>query len=116
MKTSSHILFIGSSDPSNMGYDRLLEARGYVLTSAQGYLDLCQNEMREDCEVAVLHPTLSHGELTEVAHFIRRRWPAAKIVIIRSEEWWIEDALYDDRVLPGVIPELLLATVDRFAT
>jgi hypothetical protein len=72
--------------------------------------------MCEDCEVAVLHPTLSHGELSEVAHFVRRRWPAAKIVIIRAEEWWIEDALYDDRVVPGSIPELLLATVVRFAT
>jgi hypothetical protein len=99
-----------------MGYDMLLEARGYVLAAAQGYRDLCQTEMCDDCEVAVLHPTLSHGELSEVAHFVRRRWPAAKIVIIRAEEWWLEDALYDDRVLPGAIPELLLAIVVRFAT
>jgi hypothetical protein len=99
-----------------MGYERLLEAQGYVLAAAQSYRDLCQTGMREDCEVAVLHPTLSHGELSEVGHFVRRRWPAAKIVIIRAEEWWLEDVLYDDRVVPGAIPELLLATVVRFAT
>ena len=99
-----------------MGYDRFLEDRGYILAVAHCYRDLCQTAMCEDCEVAVLHPTLSNGELSEVAHFIRRRWPAARIVIIRVEEWWIEDALYDDRVVPGVIPELLLATVDRYAT
>ena len=98
-----------------MGYDRLLETRGYVLAAAQGYRDLCQTEMCEDCEVAVLHPTLSHGELVEVAHFIRRRWPRARIVMIRAEEWWIEDALYDDRMVPGVNAELLVATVDRLA-
>jgi hypothetical protein len=98
-----------------MGYDTFLENRGYILAAAHGYRDLCQPEMREDCEVAVLHPTLSHSELIEVAHFIRRRWPRARIIMIRTEEWWIEDALYDDRVVPGVNPELLLATVDRVA-
>jgi hypothetical protein len=35
--------------------------------------------------------------------------------MIRAEEWWLEDALYDDRVVPGVNPELLVATVDRLA-
>ena len=69
--------------------------------------------MNEGCEVAVLHQTQSQEERIEAAHFIRRRWPATRILIARPEEWWIDDALYDDRVVPDANPELLLSAVER---
>ncbi len=98
-----------------MAYHRFLEQHGYVLAVAQGYRDLYQADMHEGCEIAVLHQTLSQKELMEAAHFVRRRWPLARILLVRVEEWWIDDALYDDRVVPGVNPELLLAAVERLA-
>jgi hypothetical protein len=115
MKTVFRVLSIGSTALSRMTYERCLKERGHALAVANGYKDLFRTEMNEGCEVAVLHQTLSQKELIEAAHFIRRRWPAARILIVRPEEWWIEDALYDDRVVPDANPELLLSAVERLA-
>ena len=115
MKPRSYVLFIGSSGPSNIAYHRFLKQRGYVLAAAQGYRNLYQANMHDGCEIAVLHQTLSEKELMEASHFVRKRWPLARILIIRAEEWRIEDALYDDRVVPGADPETLLAAVERLA-
>jgi hypothetical protein len=98
-----------------MTYERYFKERGHALSVAAKYQDLFQTEMNQGCEVAVLHQTLSQKELIEAAHFIRRRWPTARILIVRPEEWWIEDALYDDRVVPDSNPELLLSAVERLA-
>jgi len=113
MSTALHVLSIGSAAQSAMTYERCLKERGHALAVANGYKGLFQTEMNEGCEVAVLHQTLSQKELLEAAHFIRRRWPAARIPIVRPEEWWIDDALYDDRVVPDANPELLLSAVER---
>jgi hypothetical protein len=110
-----HVLSIGSAALSTMTYERCLKERGHALAVATEYKDLFQTEMNEGCEVAVLHQTLSEKELIEAAHFIRRRWPAARIVMIRAEEWWIDDALYDDRVVPDANPELLLHAVEHLS-
>ena len=113
VKTLFHVLSIGSAAISNMTYEKYLQERGHALAVISGYRDLFHTEMNDGCEVAVLHQSLSHDELVEVAHFIRRQWPTARILIVRPEEWWIDDALYDDRVVPGVNPELLLSAVER---
>jgi hypothetical protein len=115
MKTVVHVLSIGSVAPSDVTYDRRLEERGFALAVAEGYRDLLGTVLEEGCEVAVLHQTLPEKELIEAAHFIRRRWPRARIVMVRAEEWWIDDALYDDRVVPDATPELLLSAVERLA-
>jgi hypothetical protein len=78
--------------------------------------DLLQTVLDDECEVAVLHQTLSETELIEIADFIRRRRPAARILIIRQEEWWLSDAHYDDRVVPDSNPKLLLSAVWRLAS
>lgn len=116
VNTVCRVLSIGTEALSSMTYERCLKEQGHALAVAYGYKDLFQTEMNEGCEVAVLHHTLSQEELIEAAHFIRRRWPAARILIVRPKEWWIDDALYDDRVLPDANPELLLSAVERLAS
>jgi hypothetical protein len=113
MKTLVHVLSIGSAETLNTPYETCLRERGHALAVVNGYKDLFRAVKIESCEVAVLHQSLSPDELHEVAHFIRRRWPAARILIVRPEEWWLDDVLYDDRVVPGVNPELLLSAVER---
>jgi hypothetical protein len=115
VKTLFHVLSIGSEALSKRTYESCLNQRGHALAFVDGYKDLFQTEMNEGCEVAVLHQTLSEKELIEVAHFIRRRWPAARIVMVRAEEWWIDDALYDDRVLPDANPDVLVSAVEQLA-
>jgi hypothetical protein len=115
MKTKPQVLFIGKAGQLNPDHYSSLEEHGFVLANVPAYWDLCKAERYERCEIAVLLPTLLEAELMGAAHLIRRRWPAARILIVRTEEWWIDDALYDDRVTPSPNPELLLTAVERLA-
>jgi hypothetical protein len=116
MKSVVHVLSIGSVAPWDGSCDGCFEQRGFAVAVAEGYRELLQTVMGDEYEVAVLQEALSQEELLQVAHFIRRRWPAARILIIRQEEWWLDDALYDDRVVPDANPELLLSAVERLAS
>jgi hypothetical protein len=46
--------------------------------------------------ILVLHP--QSRETAEVAHFVRHRWSAARILLLESESAVIDDWLYDERV------------------
>jgi hypothetical protein len=113
MNDAVHVLSIGPKAHSYPAYERHFEERGFVMAVAEGYSDLLQIVMDSRCEVAVLHETVSQNELLKVTHLIRRHWPGARIVIVRQEELWLEDALYDERVMPGASAELLISAVER---
>jgi hypothetical protein len=51
----------------------------------------------------------------DAAHFVRRRWPEARVLIIRDDAQCIDDAMYDDRIAPGVNPERLLGAITRLS-
>jgi hypothetical protein len=63
--------------------------------------------------MVVLHDTFSSSELEDSCRFIRRRWPYAGILVVHRGEGFLDDALYDDRVVPNVAPEVLLSTIQR---
>jgi hypothetical protein len=115
MKSTLRILSIGSEEPIHKAYDIFLRQHQCELEAAATYRELCAISAPERCEVAVLYHSLSQNEMRQSAHFIRRRWPEARILVVRSEATCLEDALYDERVTPGVNPELLLAAIDRLA-
>jgi hypothetical protein len=52
--------------------------------------------------ILVLHPQAR--ETAEVAHFVRHRWSAARILLLDSESAVIDDWLYDERVDPHPRP------------
>jgi hypothetical protein len=66
-----------------------------------------------DVDAAILHCTLSSLELEDASRFIRRQWPSARILVIRAGSEFLDDALYDDRVLPAVASQVLLPTIER---
>jgi hypothetical protein len=115
MKTKSRVMLIGKSEPLHPEHYAWLEAHGFVLAVIPAYWDLYKAESNQHCEIAVLLPTLLEAELKEVAHLVRKRWPEARILIVRKEEWWIDDALYDDRLTPGANPQMLLSAVERLS-
>jgi hypothetical protein len=63
--------------------------------------------------LAVLHHRLSASELDDASRTIRRRWPRARILVIREGENFLDDALYDDQVAPPIVTGGLLATIRR---
>jgi hypothetical protein len=113
MRTRLRILSIGLPDPIHAAYNIFLEQHRCEFATVANDRDLYGFSKHESYDVAILHHTLNEDDLRETAHFIRRRWPKARILIIRAEAPYIDDALYDDRVLPRVNPELLLAAIDR---
>ena len=115
MRMKSQVWFIGNSGPLNPAHYTSLEEHGFVLAVVPAYCDLYKAESNQSCEIAVLLPTLLEVELMEVAHLVRRRWPKARILIVRREEWWIDDALYDDRLTPSADPQMLLDAVERIS-
>jgi hypothetical protein len=115
MKSTLRVLSIGLEEPMHTAYDLFLRQHRCELAAAATYRELCTIPTQEVCDVAVLYHSLSQNEMRKSAHFIRRQWPEARILVVRAETTCLDDALYDERVSPGVNPELLLATVDRLA-
>ncbi len=108
MKSTLRVLSIGLEDPMHTAYDLFLRQHRCELATAATYLELRAIPKQEGCEVAVLYHLASPNEMTKSAHFIRRQWPDTRILVVRSETTCLDDALYDERVSPGVNPELLL--------
>lgn len=62
-------------------------------------------------EIAILDSTLSLLDLKYAASLIRRQWPAARIVLLRSDGESLDDELYDERMPPTATPADLLAVI-----
>ncbi len=64
--------------------------------------------------ILVLDPRAK--ETAEAAHFVRRRWSAARILLLERESAVIDDWLYDERVDPNLNPATVCETVIRLMT
>jgi hypothetical protein len=109
--SSLRILSIGTLDPIHLVYDTFLRQHQCAISVAATYRDLCAVSTRESCNVAVMQSMLSCSDLQESASLVRRRWPSARILIVRDDVQFLEDALYDHRVRPGINPEVLLSVI-----
>lgn len=114
MKSTYQVLSIGAEDAPYRTY-RALSGNQYEFITAKAYRELLAVAANASIRVAVLNQTLSPDELVRAARVVRWRWPGARILVVRSGDPHIDDALYDDRVEPGLPPELLLASIDRAA-
>jgi hypothetical protein len=79
-----HVLSVGPMDFGCMVHDALLDGPNSLLSIAPDYRDLWANPKQESIQVVILHNMLSPFELEDASRFIRRRWPRAKILILRS--------------------------------
>jgi hypothetical protein len=111
MTLTLRILSIGSSDPIHGAYDSFLKQHHCDISAATTLPELYAISMRASWDIAVLLSTLSRKDLQESAYFVRRRWPSARILVIRADAQSLDDALYDDRVAPGINPELLWTAI-----
>jgi hypothetical protein len=113
MTSPIRVLSVGSVDRGSMVHDALLEGPGFLLSIATDYSGLRAMPEPEDFQVAILHNTLDSFELDDACRLIRHQWPHARILVIRAGEDFLEDALYDDRVIPTVAREVLLMSIDQ---
>jgi hypothetical protein len=113
MARTIRVLSVGPVDRGSMVHDVLLEGPRFRLSIATDYRELWAIHEHEDCQLAILHNTLAPFELEDASKFIRHRWPHARILVIRAGEDFLEDALYDDRVIPTVAREILFMTIEQ---
>jgi len=106
------VLSVGSIDRGSMVHDALLEGAGFQLSIAMGIVGLRSILDHEEFQLAILHNTLAACELEDACRFIRRQWPHTRILVVRAGQDFLEDALYDDQLLPDVAREVLLATIE----
>ena len=113
MQMAIHVLSVGPVAHGNMVHDVLLELPNFRLSIARDYSGLWAIPKQELIHVAILHNTFSSSELEDLCRFIRRRWPHAGILMIHRGEGFLDDTLYDDRVVPNADPEVLLSAIQR---
>jgi len=109
------VLSVGQPEPGSLVREALRGATRFRLSTARDYRELWLASKYQAIHLAILHKSLGPFELEEAGQLIRRRCPHVAILVIRKGEGFLEDALYDDRVVPPVTPEGLLATIQKLA-
>ena len=107
------VLSMGQEVPDNVLHDALRSEPNARCYSARDCRDLSMIPDQTVIEFAVLHQTLGPFELAQASATIRHRWPHARILVIRLGEDFLDDALYDDRIVPPVSPTRLLGMIKR---
>jgi len=113
MKTILNVLSIGSLDSCNMVRDVLLQRNNCRLSVVTSLWDMYAIPKQNNLDIAILHHTLSQLEVRNASEYIRRRWPAAKILIISAAMNVPDDPLYDEWAHPDQSPGMLLATIEQ---
>ena len=113
MKPNIRVLSVGLQQSLDMAYGSLLLGRPCEITRVLHRSELDTIQAGENYDVAVLGEALSKEKLIEAARVIRRRWPQANILAVAAKPLDIDDALYDERILPGHSAKVLVAEVLR---
>lgn len=114
-KSPIHLLSVGRIDPGSLIRDAILDGSDFVISFVKDYRELWIASKEEEVDIVLIHNSLCSFELEEAASLVRSRWPKAQILIIRSGEVPLEDALYDDRLPPPVTAKMLLATLSKMS-
>jgi hypothetical protein len=113
--TTLDVLTVGSLNSNNFVRDVLLSRTKCRLVAATSVWDLSAILASGKVDVAILHDTLSPGELRSCAVYIRHHWPAARILLIHAQVEILDDPMYDERMPPDLSAETLLSIIERLA-
>lgn len=105
-----HILSIGQCKPCHTLSDELLDIPGFKVSSVLDYRELIQT-IRYVPALVLVHDSLQPVELEDACRLVRQNWRFARILVIRDGEEFLEDALYDDRVLPDISGKDLIVKI-----
>lgn len=113
MITTLHVLSIGSVDSNGLVRDILLSRTGCQLLVATCVWDLSGLLTSGKIDVAILHSTLSPGELRSCAVYIRHHWPETKILLVHEQAEILDDPMYDERIPPESSAKGLFTMIER---
>lgn len=111
----ARVLSVGRMDEDVLIREPLDQWPGFSFFHANDYRQLWILSRRSSYDAVIFHNSLSYFELEEAARLVRRRWPSAGIVLVRSGEIMLDDPLYDQRVKPPANPSILLSALSKQA-
>lgn len=105
-----HVLYVGPLDGTYAIYETLCEAPGLRFSVAVDYHAVWLIQRPQSIDLAILHSSLSNSEIDDLTRYLRRKWPHVRILLIRDNAEFLDDALYDER-LPSCTDANVLLTV-----
>jgi hypothetical protein len=109
----ARVLSVGRMDEDVLIREPLDQWPGFSFFHANDYRELWILSRRSSYDAVIFHNSLGYFELGEGARLVRRRWPSANIVLVRSGEIMLEDPLYDQRLKPPVNANILLSALSQ---
>lgn len=110
-KPPIRVLSVGRIETERLACDALLDSPDFRVSFVHDYRDLWISSKQDVVNAVVMHNILCSFELAEAARLVRDRWPAARVLVIRSGEVSLDRALYDRRLHPPVKRECLVAEI-----
>lgn len=105
----ARVLSVGRMDEDVLVREPLDRWPGFCFSHANDYLELWGLSRGHTYDAVIFHNSLSCFELEEAARLVRRRWPSAGILLIRSGEITLRDPFYDQRLKPPVDADTLIS-------
>jgi hypothetical protein len=114
-KTRARILLVDAALALQESHLLLLRSIPAIVESVASCADMYLQE-EHDYALVILALRCKSRETAEAAHFVRRRWSAARILLLQGEPAMIDDWLYDERVDPHLYPASVRETAIRLMT
>jgi hypothetical protein len=108
-----HILAVGPAPPGLTIRDCLRDRLRCRVSNADSLRQLWIVPRTDSVDLAILNEALSPSDFEDASRFIRRQWPAARILILRTDSDSLDDALYDERVLPTATADIFIDVISR---
>lgn len=112
MKAILHVLSLGSVDSYDTVREALLQQH-CLLSVVTSLWDMYTIAQQNSFDVVILQHTLARLEVRNASEYIRKRWPRAKILVIRADTEVLNDPLYDKWAPPGLPTEVLLTIIEQ---
>lgn len=109
------ILLVGAALALHELHLALLRSIPAVVESLASCADMYLHE-GDDYALVVLMLRQHSRETAEAAQYVRRRWSAARILLLESGAELIDDWLYDERVDPDSYPAIVRKAAIRLVT
>ncbi len=107
----ARVLSVGRMDEDVLIRLPLDEWPGFSFSHANDYLELWGLSRGHTYDAVIFHNSISRFELEEATRLVRRRWPSAGILLIRSGEITLRDPFFDQRMRPPVDPNSLMSVL-----
>ncbi len=107
------VLLVDSDPELRDSRSFLLSALSIPVSVVGSYEELCSLPTTNSYNLVALTVRPDEKRASQIAEYVRRRWPKAKILLLGESCGCVEDPLYDDIVNPRYNPAALVQAAQR---